>query len=112
MYTSTPVEEAQFETINTNAVVRIMDMHSFLHAWMHNAYIYVCILFLTSIVYMYNDSHNYVEIQDKVIKSKDTKYLHPSSSITAFIKGAIWLAYGIVDFDVYIMVNHILNSIK
>lgn len=39
-----------------------------------------------------------------VLESKDVKYLQPNSSITAFLKGAIWTTYGIVDFDIFIII--------
>lgn len=38
------------------------------------------------------------------IKSKDAKYLHPDASLTAFMKGAIWTSYGIVNFDIFILI--------
>lgn len=38
------------------------------------------------------------------LQSRDMKYLHPNSSIAGFLKGAIWTAYGIVNFDIYIVI--------
>lgn len=38
------------------------------------------------------------------IHTKDTKYLQPTASMAAFLKGAIWTAYGIVNLDMYIVI--------
>lgn len=38
------------------------------------------------------------------IEFKDAKYLHPHASVAAFIKGAIWTTYGIVNFDIFIVI--------
>ncbi|KAH7434758.1 hypothetical protein KP509_06G033300 [Ceratopteris richardii] len=40
----------------------------------------------------------------KLLKTKDTKYFLPYSSVGAFFKGAVWTAYGLVNLDIYIMV--------
>ncbi|KAH7420991.1 hypothetical protein KP509_13G035200 [Ceratopteris richardii] len=38
------------------------------------------------------------------IQSKDKQYLHPNASLAAFLKGAIWTAYGVVDLDIFILI--------
>lgn len=39
-----------------------------------------------------------------VLQTKDTKYMYPFASLGAFLKGAIWTAYGAVEFDPFILV--------
>lgn len=39
-----------------------------------------------------------------VLQTKETKYMLPYSSVGAFFKGAVWTAYGLVNFDLYIMI--------
>eukprot|EP00250_Pteridium_aquilinum_P018159 c23971_g2_i3 orf=402-1403(-) len=38
------------------------------------------------------------------IQLRERKFLHPNASLAAFLKGAIWTAYGLVDFDIFILI--------
>ncbi|MCO5564519.1 hypothetical protein L7F22_018180 [Adiantum nelumboides] len=38
------------------------------------------------------------------IQSRDKKFLHPIESLAAFLKGAIWTAYGLVNLDIFILI--------
>ncbi|KAI5072343.1 hypothetical protein GOP47_0012449 [Adiantum capillus-veneris] len=38
------------------------------------------------------------------IQSRDKKFLHPTESLAAFVKGAIWTAYGLVNLDIFILI--------